>query len=247
MTPDQQRQFSQALSLPAEPAPLHLFTGAPEESEQRFQVYRNNVSSARVDALRQTFPVLERLLGADYFSAVAALFVRTAPPPSPSLHEYGDGFGHFLRQLPALSGMPWLSEVAQIERARVRAFHAADRQAFNMATSIAAPAQLLAVPLAWHPSVSLIRAASPAYSLWHSQRRSLPPPPAAQWQPEDVLVWRREFDLQTAQVSGEQCTLLNQLHQGLSLADAAAATGRAPAELAADLSLLLAWGCLCPA
>ena len=56
MTPEQQRQFSQSLAGAPHSPPLQLFNGAKADTAQRFEVYLNNVRSARVDALRQSFP-----------------------------------------------------------------------------------------------------------------------------------------------------------------------------------------------
>lgn len=247
MTPEQQRQFSQSLAGAPHSPPLQLFNGAKADTAQRFEVYLNNVRSARVDALRQSFPAIERLLGTDYFGAAAALFVRTHPPRSAVLYRYGDQFGAFLQQLPALADMPWLAEVAQIERARIRAFHAADRQPFTLSPATAGLGRQLTMRLSWHPSLSLLHASSPAYSLWASQMHDTAAPAAEQWAPEHTLVWRQGFELRCERLSGEQSNLLALFEDGRSLAEAAAAGTRPPAAVSQDLALLLGWQCLCPA
>lgn len=246
MQPEHQQVFGTALTTPTT-APVHLLTGDVDEATERFEIYRNNVRSARVAALRQTFPVLERFLGADYFSAAAALFVSTRPPVSAALHDYGDGFGDFLLQLPALLSMPWLGEVAQIERARVRAFHAANRLPFTLDASAEDLERQLSVALSWHPSLTLIRASSPAFALWDSQVSNRPPPSAQQWQPQNVLIWRQGFDLRTEALSAAQCELLELFKTGRSLQQAAAARPHGPAQAATELGPLLARGCLCRA
>lgn len=244
MQPEHQQVFGTALSSPAN-APVHLLAGDAGEAAERFDIYRNNVRSARVAALRQTFPVLEQFLGADYFGAAAALFVSTQPPVSAALHEYGDGFGEFLLQLPALVSMPWLGEVAQIERARIRAFHAANRLPFALDASADNLERQLDVALIWHPSVSLIRAHSPAFALWDSQVDNRPPPSAEHWRAQIVLVWRQGFELRTEALSAAQWELLDLFKTGCSLSQAAAMRPQGPAETANELGQLLERGCLC--
>ncbi|WP_341708728.1 DNA-binding domain-containing protein [Halopseudomonas sp.] len=246
MNAEHQQLFSLALTTP-DHAPVQLFSNDLDEAAERFDIYRNNVRSARVTALRKTFPVLERFLGEDYFAAAAALFVSTQPPTSAALHEYGDGFGEFLLQLPALVSMPWLGEVAQIERARVRAFHAANRLPFALDTSAGDVERQLTVPLIWHPSLTLIRASSPAFALWDSQVNDRLPPSADRWQPENVLIWRQGFELRTESLPVVQCDLLELFKSGRSLNQVAAMSPHGPTEAAAQLGPLITQGCLCRA
>jgi hypothetical protein len=64
---------------------------------RRFAVYRNNVVVSLIDALADTFPVTQELVGEDFFRAMAGVFVRHAPPTSALLAEYGEGFSGFHR------------------------------------------------------------------------------------------------------------------------------------------------------
>lgn len=57
--------------------------------ERRFRVYRNNVKASLVAALAARFPVVGRLVGEEFFTAMALVFVERHPPRSPVLAEYG--------------------------------------------------------------------------------------------------------------------------------------------------------------
>ncbi len=63
---------------------------------KRFRVHRNTVFASLTGALRARYPVIERLVGADFFEAAARHFIEAHPPRSPMLIEYGDGFAAFL-------------------------------------------------------------------------------------------------------------------------------------------------------
>ena len=53
--------------------PPGLTASAPDEVALRFAVYRNNVAVGLSDALAARFPVICRLVGADFFAAMARL------------------------------------------------------------------------------------------------------------------------------------------------------------------------------
>ena len=66
-----------ALALRSGPLPdglTALLTARdPSEVEQRFAVYRNNVTVSLTEALAQRFPVIKRLVGEEFFAALARL------------------------------------------------------------------------------------------------------------------------------------------------------------------------------
>ena len=68
--------FAAALLDPAAPCPSGLVTWNGSDAAQRFGVYRNNVTVSLIDAVADTFPVVQQLVGADFFRAMAGAFVR---------------------------------------------------------------------------------------------------------------------------------------------------------------------------
>jgi hypothetical protein len=59
---------------------------------RRFAVYRNNVQHGLTRALAARFPVVEALVGAEFFTAMARVFAAEAPPRDPVLLRWGDAF-----------------------------------------------------------------------------------------------------------------------------------------------------------
>ena len=59
---------------------------------------------------------------------MARFHVRATPPTSPLLFEYGRDFPDFIERYEHAQSMPWLADVARIERAWLDAYHAADAQ-----------------------------------------------------------------------------------------------------------------------
>ncbi|MFG0382241.1 putative DNA-binding domain-containing protein [Pseudomonas sp. zbq_18] len=200
MTPSAYEAFARALLQP-DTLPQHLGQSGEGSFAQRFATYRNNVRASRTEALRQGFPTLDRLLGRDYFTALAAVFIQQHPPRSAVLHEYGAELADFIDQFQPLSSFGYLGDIARLEWARLRAFHADDTPVLRIAEmDLASLSKRLEQPLQWHPSVTLLESAHPLYRLWASQQGTASAPSAQCWSAETVLIWRQGLVLRAERV-----------------------------------------------
>ncbi|WP_141701617.1 DNA-binding domain-containing protein, partial [Methyloceanibacter marginalis] len=76
---------------------------------RRFAVYRNNVYASLIDVLGSRFPVSARLVGEEFFRAMARIYVAQTPPASPVLLHYGAEFADFVGTFPPASAVPYLA------------------------------------------------------------------------------------------------------------------------------------------
>src|SRR4029453_14611961 len=83
--------------------------GAPS---RRFGVYRNNVYAGLIDVLAGRFPVVARLVGEEFFRAMARDYVEREPPSSAVLLRYGAGFADFIAGFPQAATVPYLADMA---------------------------------------------------------------------------------------------------------------------------------------
>lgn len=156
--------FAAALADPAAPAPPG-YGGA--EAARRFAVHRNNVVSGLVDGLAGTYPAVLALVGESFFRAAARDFARACPPRSPVLIDYGGGFAAFLAAFRPAASLPYLPDVARLEWARTRVYHAAEATPAPLALLGSVPPETLAGRrLAAHPALRLVRSRWPAATLW---------------------------------------------------------------------------------
>lgn len=88
---------------------------ATEEKAVRLNVYRNNIFMSLMDALADIFPVTQRLVGEDFFRAMAREFIRHHPPKTPVISEYGDELPDFLHHFEPVQSLPYLADVAALE------------------------------------------------------------------------------------------------------------------------------------
>lgn len=89
-------------------------------------VHRHNRRANLHGALRSAYPVVERLVGADFFAYAAAAFIDAHPSRSANLEDYGAQFGEFLRAFAPAAELPYLADVAALEALIQRATVAAD-------------------------------------------------------------------------------------------------------------------------
>lgn len=170
--------------------PQGVTATAAEEAAQRFAVYRNNVAHSLTEALGRRFPVVARLVGDAFFRAMAQVFVAAHPPASPVLLNWGEAFAGFLATFPPVAGLPYLPDVARIERARGLAYHAADAIPLSPAAVAGAASSPEALRLELHPSVSLVRSHWPAASIWAANQPGADPAAMRATGPEVALILR---------------------------------------------------------
>ncbi len=216
--------FAAALLDPDQALPAGLHTWNGSDPAPRFAVYRNNVASSLVAALADTFPVVRELVGAEFFSAMARVFVARHPPGSPVLTFYGAEFADFVASFPPAASLPYLADMARLEQARVLAFHAADADALvadQIAAHLEAPHQLPGARLQLHPSLSVVCASQAVVSLWAAHQGQGRIEDVALHTPEAALVLRQHGDAAVLPVPLALAGFCQQLASGSTLGSAA--------------------------
>jgi len=84
-------------------------------TDERFAIYRNNVLASLTASLRETFPVICRLVDERFFAYAAHEFICAHPPARPALSEYGATFPDFLASFPPCRELVYLPDVARLE------------------------------------------------------------------------------------------------------------------------------------
>ena len=92
-----QHEFAQALLAPDAVCPEGVFSSNGADPASRFAVYRNNVHSSLNDGLAAAYPVVRRLVGDEFFHAMAGLYVQAYPPTTPLISEYGSSLADFIQ------------------------------------------------------------------------------------------------------------------------------------------------------
>ena len=133
----------------------------------RAAIHRNNVQASLSAALGARFPVVARLVGPEFFGALALQFIAQHLPTSPVLAEYGARFVDFLDAFEPAREVPYLADVARLEWARHLAWHAEDAAVLTIERLAAVAADRLeSVRLGLHPAAAVVASAWPVVSIW---------------------------------------------------------------------------------
>ena len=81
------------------------------------EIYRANALGAAATALTISYPTVVRLVGSAFFMRLAHQFAQANPPRSGCLSRYGFEFPVFLERAPALEALPYIADVARLDRA----------------------------------------------------------------------------------------------------------------------------------
>ena len=237
-----QTQFRAGLLDPTIPAPTGLVNPDGAQVAKRFDVYRNNVAVSLTDALRATFPVIHKLVGDEFFHAMAGVYLRQHPPTSPMLMLYGDKMPQFLRRFGPAKTLPYLSDIAWVEDLMRHAYHAADATPIDAAAlAKLTPDKLMTTRFAFAPATYALTSDYPIYSIYLANTTTDAPNPVMQ--PEAMLITRPKFDPQQTLISPAMASCITSLIAGKSLGVAMTTAGD-DLDLGATLGLLLAQGCI---
>ena len=168
-------RFATGLTDPTCPTPSGVVGPRGKGAVKRYNVYRNNVTVSLIDALVAIYPAVQRITGTEFFRAMARFHVRATPPTSPLLFEYGRDFPAFIESYEYAQDMPWLADVARIERAWLDAYHAADAPPLAAAALAQVPADRLGdIIFRVHPATRIVRSAYPAVAILAMNRADGP-------------------------------------------------------------------------
>jgi hypothetical protein len=216
--------FSAALLDPERETPSLVAGPNGKAGRKRFDVYRNNVTVSLIDALAASFPATMRITGEEFFRAMARFHVRQSPPTSPLLFEYGRSFPDFIERYEHARSLPWLADVARIERAWLDAYHAADAEPLEPASlgSIAAE-RLPETVLTPHPATRVTRSRFPAVAIFSANRAEEPVARIESAEPQDGLLTRPGLEVVLRHLPPGGAVFLGLLLAGATLGAAAAA------------------------
>lgn len=214
--------FSSALFDPELPEPAGVTGPDGKAAQKRFDIYRNNVTVSLTDALADIFPAVQRIVGEEFFRAMARIYIRRSPPKSRLLFEYGSDFAAFVDGFEHSGSMPWLGDVARIERAWLDAYHASDAPVLSPDQLAAVPPEQLAeTHFNVHPACRVICSSYPVFSIYSMNRQDGQAKPLETRESEDVLITRAGLEVQVRTLPPGGARFLQSLIDGDTLSEAA--------------------------
>jgi hypothetical protein len=205
-----QRDFVAALDRPAEGA---------------MAVYRNTVLHGAVEALRANYPVVEQIIGEEMFEHVAVDFATACPPRNPVLALYGVDFASWIERQSWSRDLPYLTDVARVERLYVESLMASDKEPLSVDQARSFIRTNAKAVL--HPSARFDWLRTPAMSIWLAHRQPIGSPIEPEWKAEGVLFARPSpFVLHTPRIGAAAHRMLSGVRLGERLGECISAAER---------------------
>ncbi|AGE24776.1 DNA-binding domain-containing protein [Pseudomonas poae] len=210
-----QHAFCAALLAHEPSCPEGVFSSNGADPASRFAVYRNNVHSALINALATSYPVTRQLVGDEFFHAMAGLYVQAYPPESPLLSEYGSTLADFIQAFEPAQSVPYLADVARLERLRVRAYHAADIPALDQPRVLE---QLNGQSrLHLHPCVATLHSPYATVTIWAAHQTEGAIASVNPWQAQGALVLRHGLAVKVFGIDSGSVAFINSLGRSEAL------------------------------
>ena len=192
-------------------------------SAERLDIYRNNMLLGLSKALRSAYPVIEKLVGADFFRYAAHEFIHQYPSRSGDLHNFGGQFADFLQAFAATAKLTYLPDVARLEWAYHRVYSAAHHPALDtQALATVPPERYEELHFQLHPASQLVRSEFPLLTIWQVNQLDYQGDQTVDLTAggATLLVIRRELDITIESLPHEEFSFLYALAQGDTFATA---------------------------
>ena len=190
---------------------------------ERLDIYAQMYWARLHDVLREDFPRVATILGAERFGVVGCTYLAQNPSMHPSVRHVGRGFAEFLAGASEVERVPFLADLARLEWARLAVFDAPDAQPLHVDDLRAvAPAEWPGLTFRLVPAVQLLHSAWPVHELWASAEEGGPP---ERLRPAEtsVRVWRDGFMVYQATMDRREQLALARVVRGEPVASVCAA------------------------
>ncbi len=245
--PERLEEFGAAILDSGRPVPAGLVGPDGKPSSRRFAVYRNNVVVGLIDTLTAAFPVVCRIVGTDFFRAMAAAYAVRHPPRSPIMLDYGCDFPDFISRFSPAAAVPYLADVARLERAWAEAYNAREAEPLGHEHLAAIPAEHIGgLIFTLHPTLRLLRSNYPVVTIWQMNLEGANPEPVDLAVAQDALIIRPFAEVEVRTMAPSGAVFINALRESKTLEEAAKAAMRESPrfDLAGNIAGVIQMGAL---
>jgi hypothetical protein len=138
--------------------------------EDRWHVYAEGYFARLLEVLEAEYPAVRFVLGAEAFGSLASRHLATFPPSTFDLAHAGRHLPAYIAADPLAEDLPFLPDLATLERAVSEAFVAADSEPVRLERVLALGARAAAdVPVRLSPGTALVRSSWPTSEVWKAR------------------------------------------------------------------------------
>ena len=133
------------------------------------EVYRNNYRGNLHDTLVGAYPVIEQLVGKDFFRMMTRNYIGQHLSRGGNLHHYGAEMANFIADFEPAQGLAYLPDVARLEWACHCAYFAEDADTLDI-SNLAQISPERYADLILHSSCLWVRSRYPIADIWHAHQ-----------------------------------------------------------------------------
>jgi hypothetical protein len=196
---------------------LPLIAGDPAHARSRLAIYRGNVGANAALALAATYPIVRKLVGAEFFDGLARAYSGDHPSVSGDLNELGEHLTDFVKTFPPAQTLPYLPAVARMEWLAHRAHYAANHVPLDMGS----PASIREddyprLQLMLHPAVATLTSAYPLFRIWEVHQDDYHGEIVVDFDSgvETIVVYRPQFRATVARLTCGEAAFLGAIVRG---------------------------------
>jgi len=201
-----------------EPAALTWINGAGSLSAlSQYTAYRHSVLGGLTKALEEIYPVCQKLVGENFFAAMALEYIRRNPAISPDLAEYGGNLNQFIARFEPAASLPYFADVAALEWLWHRVFNGINPASVGI-DSLANlnPEQQLQLRFKMSDNIGLVQSNYPVHRIWQVNQE--------EYEGDDVVdlddggirlvVWRDDLIMRIDPLNENEWMLINAVRSG---------------------------------
>ncbi len=161
----------------------------------RLDIYYNNTLFGLTDILANAFPVVQKIVGENFFKTIARHYVKTYPQSAGNRHVFGDKLPIFLAHFEPAQSLVYLSDVAALEWVHFQAEIADDALPLNFEDLEKALSLNPMLSLTLHPSVQVIDQRFNGIDIWAEHQKIDVGMVQLVDDPHYILIWRGLDDI----------------------------------------------------
>ena len=218
--PELQARFAATLFDDTAASPPAWIRAAGIAPELRLGIYRNNLEAGFANTLALEFPVIQRLVGEDYFRQLALSFLARHPSRSGDLHHIGAPFADFLRAQYAATCYRYFADVAALEWALQECLVAENDETLEPSVLQAVPPHAYSgLRFGLRKAARLLESAFPVVRIWEANQPGATTAEIIDLAagPEFALAHRPTGGARITRLSAGEFALLSTLATGLPL------------------------------
>lgn len=187
-------------------------------------IYRESSIGNIIIPMQLTYPVVEKLVGEDFFRMTCRKFTEKHWPKTGNMDDYGNEFAEFLEQFEPAQSIAYLPDVARLEWLYHESSIADDMEASDWtAFSKLSPEEIADVSIHLHPTVRLFSSVYPVMKIWQMNQDGADENEELNLDEEGesyVLIIRTDFKAMLHEIDQSEKILLQSLLDGNPLYEA---------------------------